>query len=55
MSMLDTLPTVEEMMEALSSPVAPGAASTTLESHELSTDEMIKMIFNQVMQPPAVS
>lgn len=54
MSMLDTLPTVEEMMVALSSPIVPGAENT-VEPSELTTDEMIKMIFNQVMQPPAVS
>lgn len=57
MSMLDTLPTVEEMMVALSSPIVPDAETSdaTMEPMELSTDEMIKAIFNQVMAPPAVS
>ena len=53
--MLDTLPTVEEMMVALSSPVVPGAESSdaTVEPMELSTDEMIKMIFNDGWLEPS--
>jgi prolyl-tRNA editing enzyme YbaK/EbsC (Cys-tRNA(Pro) deacylase) len=52
--MLDTLPTVEEMIAALNSPVVPetGARSDDI---ELSTEDMIKMMFNQIMQPPASS
>lgn len=54
MSMLDTLPTVEEMMVALSSPIVPGAETSdaTVESSELTTDEMIKMIFNHEWLEP---
>ncbi len=53
MSMLESLPTVEEMMIALSSPVVPnGQASvgsiSEVAAAELSTDDMIKEIFNML-------
>lgn len=53
MSVFDTLPTVDEMIAALSSPVVP--STNQKEAVELSTDDMIRQIFDRVMQPPAVS
>lgn len=59
MSLLENLPTVEEMMAALSSPVVPSEAAASEESQavsmDLSTDDMVKMIFEKIMSPPAVS
>jgi hypothetical protein len=55
MAMLDRLPSMEEMIEALSSPVVPGGGAPAQETQmKLSTDEMIRLIFERVMQPPAV-
>ena len=53
MSMLERLPTVDEMIAALSSPVVP--STNTQEAVELSTDEMVRAIFEKIMTPPAVS
>lgn len=56
MSMLDRLPTVAEMMAALASPMIPNPVSESqVQAMELSTDDMIRMMFEKVMQPPAVS
>jgi hypothetical protein len=46
-SMLERLPTVEEMMIALSSPVVP-EVSKREDVMELSTDDMIKEMFTMM-------
>lgn len=43
------LPSVEDMMDALASPIVPQSASTEVEM-ELSTDEMIKAMFLMMKQ-----
>ena len=51
MGILDRLPTVDEMIEALSSPVVPnGDAPVGISADEmqLSTDDMIREIFNMM-------
>ena len=46
MPMLENLPSVEEMMIALSSPIVPDSAiEKRAEELELTTDDMIKEIF----------
>lgn len=52
--MLNTLPSISEIVAAMESPVSP-SLETASQSAELSTDDMIKAIFEAVMAPPAVS
>lgn len=55
MSLFDNMPTVEEMMAALNSPTDPAEEASTPESQatdmEMSSDEMIRMMFEKVMTP----
>ena len=53
MPMLENLPTVDEMIAALSSPIVPEKPKAQMD--ELSVDDMIKEIFMKVMTPPASS
>ncbi len=50
--MLENLPTVEQMMEALSSPISPTDKSHELDN--LSVDEMIREIYRHIKMPQTV-